>query len=72
VADYMMRAMAAGLRWPESAELTETELEARLFLTEHIPSSVHRPPPDCEYIYDQLRRYRNVNLMLTQLWLEYK
>ena len=34
--------------------------------------SVHRPPPDCEYIYDQLRRYRNVNLMLTQLWLEYK
>jgi len=72
VADYLMRAMAAGLRWPESAELTEAELEARLFPTEHVPSSVHRPPPDCEYIYDQLRRYRNVNLTLTQLWLEYK
>ena len=72
VADYLMRAMAAGLRWPESAELSETELEARLFPTEHVPSSLHRPPPDCEYIYDQLRRYRNVNLTLTQMWLEYK
>jgi len=72
VADYLMRARAAGLSWPESAELSETELEARLFPTEHLPSSVHRPPPDCEYIYNQLRCYRNVNLTLTQLWLEYK
>lgn len=36
VADYLMRATAAGLRWPESAELTEAELEARLFPTEHV------------------------------------
>jgi len=72
VADYLMRARAAGLNWPESAGLTEAELEGCLFPTEHLPSSVHRPPPDCEYIYNQLRRYRNVNLTLTQLWLEYK
>jgi transposase len=72
VADYLMKARAAGLSWPESAGLSETELEARLFPTEHLPSSVHRPPPDCEYIYNQLRRYRNVNLTLSQLWLEYK
>jgi len=72
VADYLMRARAAGLSWPDSAELSETELEARLFPTEHLPSSVHRPPPDCEDIYNQLRRYRNINLTLTQLWLEYK
>ncbi len=39
VADYLMRAMAAGLRWPESAELSETELEKRLFPTEPVPSS---------------------------------
>jgi transposase len=58
--------------WPEAAGLTEAELEARLFPTEHLPSLVHRPPPDSEYIYKQLRRYRNVNLTLTQLWLEYK
>ena len=72
VADYLMRARVAGVNWPDAAELTETQLEARLFPTEHLPSSVHRPPPDCEYIYNQLRRYRNVNLTLTQLWLEYR
>jgi len=72
VTDYLRRARAAGLSWPEAAGLTETDLEARLFPTEHLPSSVHRPPPDCEHIYNQLRRYRNVNLTLTQLWLEYK
>jgi transposase len=60
------------VNWPEAADLTETELEERLFPNEHLASSVQRPPPDCDYIYDQLRRYRNVNLTLTQLWLEYK
>jgi len=72
VTDYLLRAMAAGLSWPESSELTDTELENRLFPTEHIPSSAYRPLPDCEYIYNELRRYRNVNLTLTQIWLEYK
>jgi transposase len=72
VADYLMRARAAGVYWPQAADITDTELEKRLFPTEHIPRSVHRPPPDCQYIHDQLRRYRSVNLTLTQLWLEYK
>jgi len=72
VADYLRRAMAAGVNWPEVADLTEAQLEQRLFPTEHLPSSVHRPPPDCEHIYNQLRCYRNINLTLTQLWLEYK
>jgi len=72
VGDYLRRARAAGLSWPEAAEFSDTELEDRLFPTEHVPSSVHRPPPDCEYIYQELRRYRKVNLTLTQLWLEYK
>ncbi len=72
VSDYLRRAKAAGVNWPEAADITETELEERLFPNEHLASSVQRPPPDCDYIYDQLRRYRNVNLTLTQLWLEYK
>lgn len=72
VSDYLIRAKAAGVNWPDAADLTETELEERLFPNEHLASSVQRPPPDCDYIYDQLRRYRNVNLTLTQLWLEYK
>lgn len=72
VGDYLKRARAAGLRWTEAADLSDAELEARLFPNEHIHSSIHRPPPDCEYIYQELRRYRKVNLTLTQLWLEYK
>jgi transposase len=72
VADYLKRAIAAGVRWPEAADLTEIELEERLFPNEHLASSVPRPPPDCEYIYSQLRTYRKFNLTLTQLWLEYK
>jgi len=60
------------LTWPDAADLTETELEARLFPTEHVPITVRRPPPDCRYIYDELRRYRNVNLTLIELRLEYK
>lgn len=72
VGDYLRRARAAGLAWPAAAGLSDTELEARLFPTEDLPSSVHRPPPDCEHIYNELRQFRNVNLTLTQLWLEYK
>jgi len=72
VGDYLRRSRAAGLNWPQAADLSDTELEARLFSTEHIPSSVRRPPPDCEYIYNELRQHRKVNLTLTQLWLEYK
>jgi transposase len=72
VADYIRRTMAAGLSWTEASALSQTQLEERLFPTEHIPSSVKRPPPDCEYIYDQLRTYRKFNLTLSQLWLEYK
>ena len=72
VADYLRRARAAGVSWPDAALLTETQLEERLFPTEYVPSSVHRPAPDCEDMHNQLRQYRNVNLTLTQLWLEYK
>jgi len=72
VGDYLRRARAAGVSWPEAAEFSDTELETRLFSTEHVPSSVRRPPPDCEHIYQELRRYRKINLTLSQLWLEYK
>jgi transposase len=52
--------------------MADAQLEERLFSTEHIPSSVKRPPPDCEHIYNELRTYRKFNLTLSQLWLEYK
>jgi len=72
VADYVRKATAARVTWPEAAKLTDAELEDLLFPTEHVPSSVVRPPPDCQYIYDELRAYRKFNLTLSQLWLEYK
>ena len=72
VADYLRRAAAAKLSWAEASTLTQTQLEERLFPNEHIPSTVKRPAPDCEYIYNELRTYRKFNLTLSQLWLEYK
>jgi len=72
VADYLMKARAAGLGWPEAAALTDTQIEECLFPVKRIPSSVKRPEPDYEYIYNQLRTYRKFNLTLSQLWLEYK
>jgi transposase len=72
VADYLRRAAAARMTWSEASAMAEAQLEERLFPTEHVPSSVKRPPPDCEHIYNELRTYRKFNLTLSQLWLEYK
>jgi transposase len=72
VAGYLMKARAAGVSWPEAAALTESRLEECLFPIQRIPISVQRPEPDYEYIYNQLRTYRKVNLTLVQLWVEYK
>jgi len=64
VADYLMKAQAAGLSWPEASTLTDTQIEERLFPTKPVPSSVKRPEPDYEYIYNELRKYRKFNLTL--------
>ncbi len=72
VAEYLMRAKAAGISWPEAAELTDTGIEEKLFPVRVIPSSVKRPEPDYEYIHNELRKYRKFNLTLIQVWLEYK
>ena len=72
VADYLRKATAAGINWTEASTLTEAELDKRLFPARPLPSSIPRPSPDYEYIYQQLRTYRKINLTLTQLWLEYK
>ena len=72
VADYLMRARAAGISWPEAATLTDTHIDERLFPVQPVPSSIKRPEPDYEYIYNELRKYRKFNLTLIQVWLEYK
>ncbi len=72
VGNYLKNAEAAGLNWPVVAGLSEAQLESRLFHWGNSPSDPQRPLPDCQYIYDQLRDHKKVNLTLTQLWLEYK
>jgi transposase len=67
-----MKAKAAGLGWPEVASITKAQLNERLFPIQRPPTPINRPEPDYKYIYDELRRYRKVNLTLSQLWLEYK
>jgi len=66
-----MKAQAAGLSWPEASALTDTQIDQRLF-PQPVPSSIKRPEPDYEYIYNELRKYRKFNLTLIQVWLEYK
>ena len=60
VGEYIQRADKAGVTWPLPSDLTEAELEIRLFgsplLT--VPTAP-RPLPDCEYIYSELRRWRS-------------
>jgi len=72
VGNYLRRAAAAKVTWQVAEGLNETELQARLFPVLHSSTAMTRPLPDCEYIYNQLRDHRKVNLTLTQLWLEYR
>jgi len=69
---YLKRAEKAGLRWPFPAELTDAEIEARLFPKPPQPAGAQRPLPDCAYIYEELRSHKKLNLTLMQLWIEYK
>ena len=72
VADYLRKASAAGINWTEATKLTEADIEKRLFPIRPVSRPLPRPLPEFDYIQQQLRRYRNVNLTLSQLWLEYK
>ena len=73
VLEYLRRAAKAGLSWPLPSGITEEELERRLFPAEAIGRDPEIPLPDCQWIYDELRRWRSdCALTLTQLWVEYK
>jgi len=70
VGDYASRAMAAGLRWPLPEELSDTALEALLFVRGGPAAGARRKPePDWAGLHRELRR-PGVTLML--LWQEYR
>ena len=65
---YRRRADEAGLDWSVATELTESEIETRLFPP--LDRSLRpRPLPDWEYVRKELRRD---GVTLELLWLEYK
>jgi transposase len=68
VADYLMRARAAGLGWPLPEAMDDAALEARLFPAAPTVAAA-RPPPDFAGVHAELRR-KGVTLEL--LWVEYR
>jgi transposase len=68
VADYLVRARAAGLTWPLPEAMDDADLEARLFPAAP-RAAVARPPPDFGAVHTELRR-KGVTLEL--LWVEYR
>jgi transposase len=70
IQDNLKRAAAAGLAWPLPAELTDDELEQRLFARPGMTrSSRRRAEPDWPTLARELKR-PGVNLMV--LWEEYR
>ncbi|MBX9569036.1 MAG: IS21 family transposase [Candidatus Obscuribacterales bacterium] len=67
VTEYLHRAKAAGLTWPLPEDLSDTELEQRLF--PKIDNKKKRPLPDFSEIHLELQK-KGVTLL--QLWAEYR
>ncbi len=69
VSTYLKRAREAGLTWESAAELSEHELEARLFKEPGRNAPAGRVPVDFDWVHREMRR-RGVTLQL--LWVEYR
>ena len=67
VSEYLAKAKERGLSWPLPEELSEAELEARLFPPP--PSLGERARPDFAAIHGELKQHRGLTLL--QLWVEY-
>jgi transposase len=69
VSDYLRRAERAGLTWQVARDLSDAEVEARLFkqLGRHEPQA--RAPIDFEWVHRELRR---TGVTLQLLWVEYQ
>lgn len=69
VSEYLRRFAQAGLSWPLSNALSETELEAKLFPPPPSVPVAERVEPDWAALHREMRR-SGVTLML--LWQEYR
>jgi len=69
VGEYERRFAAAGLTWPLSASLSDSELEQRLFPPSPAVPTDTRPVPDWSVVHQELRR---PGVTLALLWDEYR
>ena len=67
--EYLRRAKRAGLGWPLPDDLTDAELERRLFRLPGGEVGVARTRPDWPMIHRELRR---TGVTLSLLWEEYQ
>ena len=67
VSEYLAKAKKRGLSWPLPEELSDSELEGRLFPPP--ASSRERARPDFAHVHEELKRHRGLTLL--QLWVEY-
>ncbi len=71
VRDYLRRIEQAGVSWPLPTELSDSELETRLF-PPPVPSNVVRPLPDWAAVHQEMKTQKKTRVTLQLLWLEYK
>jgi len=69
VCEYLARAEAAGLSWPQPKELAEEQLVQRLYPETIKAAGTNKPMPDWEEVHRELQK-RGVTLRL--LWVEYR
>ncbi|HET9933373.1 MAG TPA: IS21 family transposase [Polyangiaceae bacterium] len=69
VSDYLKRARDAGLDWKTASELSETELENRLFRYGQRPTTGERAAIDFGLVHQELKR---TGVTLQLLWVEYQ
>ena len=68
VAEYVRRAMKAGMSWPVPDDWDDAQLEDRLFSPKAAPIGSHpRPQPDFKTIHNELRGHKSVTLQLPAL-----
>jgi transposase len=69
VGEFVVRAKVIGITWPIPPEISDAELEARLFTPAGFHQGPTRPVPDWAKVHQELKR-RHVTLMI--LWEEYR
>jgi len=73
VVNYLQRAEAAGVSWPLSAEINDTELQLLLFSSQQPPEAARRALPDMAQVHKELRgKRRRKGVTLQLLWEEYR